>query len=376
MMESALVDSAPVDFLVNRGNLRDCKFVEAQPLASEWLLAGQVLLRPDQFGLTANNITYAVLGEAMGYWKLFPAPEGWGRIPVWGYADVVQSAHPVIQAGDRVYGFLPISTRFVAQLSHVSGETFIDTTDHRRSLPATYNRYTRNAQGRPASASNEDRQTVFRPLFNTAYLLEDFLVEREFFGARQLVIASASSKTALGLASLLSQQRERLVEVIGLTSARHVGFVKGSVFFDRVISYDEIGSLPKLASVFIDMAGNSDVVDAVHLHLASHLVHSSRVGLTHWDKLAPPSKPLPGVQPTLFFAPAQAQKRTEEWGTETFLARCDSAWNRLTELTASCVDIVRLSGPDAVRRVYLDLLEERARPDQAHVLSWSQRRSL
>jgi len=46
------------------------------------LQPGQARLHIDHFALTANNITYAAFGEAMGYWQFFPASSGWGCIPV------------------------------------------------------------------------------------------------------------------------------------------------------------------------------------------------------------------------------------------------------------------------------------------------------
>ena len=49
---------------------------------------GEALLTVSAFGLTTNNITYAVMGEAMSYWDFFPTQDGWGRVPVWGFADV------------------------------------------------------------------------------------------------------------------------------------------------------------------------------------------------------------------------------------------------------------------------------------------------
>ena len=80
-----------IDFLVRRNDFTQTRWVEAQRRAGSALEPGEVLLRVDRFGLTANNITYGVVGDLMGYWNFFPAPEGWGRIPVWGFADVVAS---------------------------------------------------------------------------------------------------------------------------------------------------------------------------------------------------------------------------------------------------------------------------------------------
>lgn len=45
--------------------------------APEALAEGQALLAVGEFALTANNVTYAALGDALRYWEFFPAGEGW-----------------------------------------------------------------------------------------------------------------------------------------------------------------------------------------------------------------------------------------------------------------------------------------------------------
>ena len=78
--------------------------------ADEPLAPGQVRVRIDCFALTSNNITYAAFGEAMNYWRFYPTgEEGWGVIPVWGFATVVESTHPEVPVGERVYGYLPMA---------------------------------------------------------------------------------------------------------------------------------------------------------------------------------------------------------------------------------------------------------------------------
>ena len=69
--------------------------------ADEPLAPGQVRVRIDRFALTSNNITYAAFGEAMNYWRFYPTgEEGWGVIPVWGFATVVESTHPEVPVGE------------------------------------------------------------------------------------------------------------------------------------------------------------------------------------------------------------------------------------------------------------------------------------
>ena len=59
----------------------------------------EVVFGVERFGLSANNVTYALLGDTFGYWDLFPAASGWGQIPVWGYLRAqVSMALPVSAA--------------------------------------------------------------------------------------------------------------------------------------------------------------------------------------------------------------------------------------------------------------------------------------
>ena len=52
-----------------------------------------------------------------------------------------------------------------------------------------------------------DYQALLRPLFMLSFLVDDFLAENEFYGARRVMLSSASSKTAFGLAHLLHAAR-------------------------------------------------------------------------------------------------------------------------------------------------------------------------
>ena len=74
---------------------------------------GGARLRVDRFGLTTNNVTYAVFGDTMRYWDFFPVGTGWGCIPVWGFAEVVDSTADACVVGERVYGYLPMASDLV-----------------------------------------------------------------------------------------------------------------------------------------------------------------------------------------------------------------------------------------------------------------------
>jgi hypothetical protein len=353
-----------LDFLVKRDNLHECRVDEPAPHELE---PGQALLGVSAFGLTSNNISYAVFGEAMSYWSFFPAESGWGRVPVWGFADVIATAHDGVAEGTRVYGYLPTSTELVVAPDPVSERGFVDASPHRSELPAPYNGY-RSVDADPVyDARYEDQQMLLFPLFYTSFLLDDLIADAGFFGAGAVVLSSASSKTAIALAFLLAQ-REGL-EVIGLTSEGNVGFVEELGTYDRVVAYDAVDSLPDSNAVYVDMSGNGIVREQVHRHYGDRLAHSAVVGDTHWDVTEGGEGELPGARPTFFFAPDQVKARTVDWGADGLEARVSDAWRPFVEGTERWLDVVHGSGPEAVEAVYRELLDGRTDPSIGHVLT-------
>ena len=360
-----------MDFEVERDDIHECRVVDEDPPD---LALGQALLRVDRFALTTNNVTYAVMGDALKYWDFFPTsdPEVWGRIPVWGFADVVASAADEVASGTRVYGYLPTSTHLVVTPDRVDPRGFVDAAPHRASLPGAYNGYRRVDTDASEDPAYEYHRMVLWPLFFTSFLIDDFLDDNAFFGAGAVVVSSASSKTAIGTAFLLHQRPP--IEVIGLTSARNVAFVEGLGAYDRAVPYDDIGELGGERAVFVDIAGNADVRAAVHHVYGDRLANSMLVGATHWDLPRVPAAELPGPAPSFFFAPDQIIKRTKEWGRTGLDDRANKAWRHFAEFSDSWIEIRHGSGPDAVQSAYLELVNGRSDPTVGHVLSlWPER---
>src|SRR3954447_17822893 len=126
------------DLLVSRSDLTTTRLDDAEePEAAP----GQVVLRLDRVGLTANNVTYAVMGDAMSYWQFFPAPDGWGHVPLWGFADVVASAVGGGEVGQRFFGCSPTSSPLVVEAGGVGPGGFRAIDAPRADLPSPYNGY-------------------------------------------------------------------------------------------------------------------------------------------------------------------------------------------------------------------------------------------
>lgn len=354
------------DFLTSRKDLHETKFVDTQLLP---LKPGQVLLKIDTFSFTANNVTYGAFGDAMMYWNFFPAPEGWGRVPVWGYADVIESTAEGIKSGERFFGYLPMSTHLIVEPTRVGPHGFVDGAAHRQKMAATYNNYGRVSADPEYDKARESEYAILRPTYSTSFLLDDFLADSDFFGAREVVLSSASSKTALGLAFLLHENRRGQVAVVGLTSKSNAAFCEKTGYYDRIVTYDAIAqSAHDKTAAFVDMAGNGDVRMAVHKHWGANLKYSCAVGATHWDNMKSTAE-VPGPRPTLFFAPDRIKKRSEEWGVAGVQQRLSDARKQFMPSVDRWMKVVKGKGKADVQRVYLAMVDGKVKPEEGHMLS-------
>jgi hypothetical protein len=355
------------DFIVARDDLQQCKLIETQlPDAAE-LPDDALLVKVDRFALTANNITYAVLGDQLKYWQLFPSPQSFGNIPVWGFGDVIASRHPGITAGERLFGYFPMATHLVIEAADVSKRGLRDAAAHRQGVAPVYNAYARVSGDAAFAGRQGDYQALLRPLFMLSFLVDDYLGENEFYGARNVMLSSASSKTAFGLAHLLHRRKD--IRVIGLTSADNTDFVRSLGCYDEVVTYDRVTSLPSDSPVaFVDMAGNSDLRAKLHRHFGDRMKYSGRIGLTHRSSSLDEPE-LPGAKPIWFFAPDQIRKRAKEWGPGGVDLRFGAAWSGFAPMLDHCLEVIESRGGAAVKQIYLDTLNGRVRPDQGHILS-------
>jgi hypothetical protein len=365
-------------FQVRKDRLATCRVVELpdDPPADD-----QVRVRIEHFAYTSNNITYAAFGAAMGYWQFFPvAPDAdgvaWGCIPVWGFGQVVQSRHPGVASGERLYGYWPMASHAVLQPSQLTPDGFADGAPHRAALHQIYNRYLLCRRDPFYTPQSEELQALLRPLFLTAWLIDDFLADNDHFGATKrgqrgvMLLSSASSKTAYATAAQLARRPE--VEVVGLTSASNVAFCQSLGVYSRVLTYDQVDALPAdMPCVYVDFAGNGTLRKAIH-HRFSSLAYSCSIGGTHVDRLGG-GRDLPGPRPVLFFAPAQAEKRSADWGAAGFNQRLVAAWHaflaQVGNPDAPWLIVRRHVGPAAVQEAHALVLGGQGDARLGHMLS-------
>ncbi|WP_417450004.1 DUF2855 family protein [Kordiimonas sp.] len=332
---------------------------------------GQILVALDSFGLSSNNITYAALGDWLNYWKFFPTGnDAYGHMPVWGFANVVASANPDIAVGERFYGYFPISSHLRMQPSRVTARGFHDDMPHRRELVSAYNFYTRCSTDAGYSPDMEDYQMLFRPLFITSYMLADFLADNDYFGAKRLVVSSASSKTAYGTAYCLAGQDD--VEVVALTSARNAEFVQSLDCYDKVVSYEELNTLgQEVPTAYIDFSGATDLRMRIHKCFGDSLVYDCFVG-TAANTGERVKVDVPGPKPVFFFAPDQIKKRNKDWGpegvTERFSAQEKVFYLKLGEGATPWMEVVSRRGMEGAQEFIATLFNTGGDPRQGMVV--------
>ncbi len=164
---------------------------------------------------------------------------------------------------------------------------------------------------------------VVRPLFITSFMLADFLQDNAYFGARQLVVSSASSKTAYGTAFCL--QGERDMSWCALTSERNAALSTASVVIGRRTTYDALrdrfgATCPRCSRLF----GDESLRERVHHHFGDALVYDCFAGSAQNTNFMRDTGP-PGPSPKFFFAPVQIMKRNAAWDTRCSIRISTSA---------------------------------------------------
>lgn len=334
---------------------------------------GEAILKVDRVAITTNNITYAAFGDSMQYWNFFPtALAQWGQMPAWGFADVVESRVAGVEVGERFYGYYPIGSHLRVKPVRTAARGFFDGSEHRTVLTSAYNHYARCSSDPVYSEALESYQMLLRPLILTSFYGADFLADNHYFGAKQLLISSASSKTAYGTAFCLQGQGD--VELLGLTSAKNRAFVEGLGCYHRVVTYDELSSLDaRTPTTYVDFSGDMELRAKVHHHFGDALVYDCLAGSAqntdpghlHQDNL-------PGPKPQLYFAPVQIAKRNKDWGHDEVNRRFAEAqrafYARVADPERPWLKVVEHRGLDAAAVLIRDLVAGNIDPVAGHVV--------
>ena len=171
-------------------------------------------------------------------------------------------------------------------------------------------------------------------------------------------ITSASSKTAIGLAHLLSTRKISTCHIVGLTSKRNLDFARGIGVYDRVVAYDDREILTSGSVAVADFSGNSALIQKLQDALGNRVVFFCLIGYTHWDRRS--LDIIEDAKMVRFFAPNQIRKRAREWGANEFNRRYNEALQAYIHHSRGWLEIVEGFGPKKLPRCLNGSLETRS----------------
>jgi hypothetical protein len=363
-------DTLTITRLLTRKNALNESRVDTISLSLP-LQDGEVVLKIDRIAVTTNNITYAAFGEAMQYWGFFPTQlDDWGHMPVWGFADVVLSTVKGVEVGERFYGYFPIASHIKMKAARVSERGFYDAAEHRLALISAYNQYMRCSADAAYSKPNENYQMIVRPLFITSFMGADFLQDNDFFGAGQIVVSSASSKTAYGTAYCLKDKFD--IKLIALTSRGNKEFVEQLGCYHEAVSYDALETIAQdRPTLYLDFSGDEDLRAKVHFHFGDSLTYDCFAGSAQNTEFLRDAG-LPGPKPEFYFAPVQIRKRNIDWGHDVVNQRFNQAQlafiERVSDPKQPWMEVAEHRGYQEAQKLIDDMHGGRIDPRKGHVV--------
>lgn len=344
---------------VDRQDIRRTRLVTTSTPSD--LRPGHVVMRLERAALTSNNVSYALSGDMLDYWGFFPTEEGWGRLPVMGFGVVTASDCADVPVGGRYFGFFPLGDHHVVQ-AQGSRSGFVDVAPWREKHAMAYRSF-----DRAEASALDDSILIFRGLFLTSFLIEDFIRERQHFGAEQIVITSASSKTSIALAHCVKRNSD--LHVIGLTSVANAPFAESVGEYDEILTYADLDSIRRSQTIVVDMAGDPGIIRRIHAALSDLVAHSASVGATHWNAERS-TAPIPAPRPEFFFAPSQLAKRGKELGREEIDRRISRALELFISSSDRWMSIRHTRGAEGVVGVYDDLVAGIVDPRIGHIVAF------
>ena len=354
-------------FQVQKKKLGSHRLIDS---AKEELVVGEIKVKIEKFAFTANNITYGVMGDQLGYWQFFPAVDAdaeWGVLPVWGFAEIISSTLDELPVGDRLFGYFPPATELILQPENITEGRFTEGSKHRSKLPPAYNLYRRVNAELAYNPEMDDLRMLLYPLHVTSFCLWDYLQDNNWFEAEQIIVLSASSKTSVGLGYALYDDRNSK-KTVGLTSAQNLPFVKGLEYYDQSLSYAEIEMLdPTVPTAIVDMSGNQELLGKLHQHFGELMKRCINVGITHWEE----PKNSSGInleRSEIFFAPGHIEKRLKDWGSEEFENKSSQFLLRSIQSSVDWLRVTHVNGLEGLSEIYESVCDGKIPAEQGLVV--------
>lgn len=209
--------------------------------------------------------------------------------------------------------------------------------------------------------------------------MEDSLNETNYRGLKNILISSASSKTAFLVAYRILLRRDapggsRKLKIIGLTSRSNLEYTRGLALYDQVFSYDQVTSIPKVSRVdnclYIDVSGDQSLNKSIARSIAPKLtiwLGMTSVGGGNPSRFTGAKGNTDGHE--YFFMPEWFAVRLKQLGPKALKEMQKTAWAQLMEDCPSWVKIGTYRGEGQVLDAYLKTLKGGVRPDRGQILT-------
>jgi hypothetical protein len=350
-MPCAIDEQSKWAFWVDRANMQK-RQIETRRKRLMWapLVQGQSRIQIERLAFSANNILYMTLGDKNGYWDLFPGDDAFGCPPAWGVGRVVETKSEHLSEGERLFGFFPIGSHCVLTPTNLGACHILDVAPNRMAVAPAYNRYSRLTHVSGYDGVDGDWRILLRPLAVVGMLVAQVLADNRFFEATSLVITSASSKTGIGVGSIVKQSNPEK-RIIGVTAKSRVKFVQSLNVFDEVTAYGDYSSLQAESSLLFDLTGSVSLVSELQQKLSSGLLKTWAAGRSHKTNHLS-EQGVSGLVSERFFAPLYMSEYLSKWGGAEFEKRFSSAIEILKNVLVPHLTIDRIQTTTQLSDVY------------------------
>lgn len=209
--------------------------------------------------------------------------------------------------------------------------------------------------------------------------MEDYLYEANYKGLQNMLISSASSKTAFIVAYRMRLRRDLSngalpINIIGLTSRSNLSFTRRLGFYDQVFSYDQVDDVRKVSKLdnclYIDVSGNQPLNASIAKSIGPKLTIS--LGMTSVEGGNASSFTGAGGNQEgfeSFFMPEWLAVRLKQLGSKRLKEMQKVVWDQVMDDCRSWIIIDTYRGEEKVLEAYLKTLKGSVPPDKGQMFS-------
>lgn len=346
-----------------------------------------LLLRIDKFAFSQMPLGYLMKGYTRtfsAYHDFFKYPEdGIYRSACWGYCTVLESLHPKVPVGTRLYGLVPPCQYHIQKVMRAipaskNGDPPLVEFDMDR-MPYNLRRFQEYEvlqDGAHQDTEMEDWIIATKEIYTMAfYMDEQLLVDTGQINS--VIISCASSKTAMALAYCLRMRGGVSIEremscVVGLTSKEHLEFVKSTDLYHEVYTYDDLDNIPNDKTiVYMDFKCDGAIRQALTLRMGTNLMYNMVLGPAVFQKKMKDQLFEKRAREILFDESSWRERRrmVAEVTKTGRNEKLKYSYKAFVERMQKLMKLKHVSEPESLRKMYDAIYSNQASPSEAFICS-------